>query len=145
MAVDDTSNAITSQPRPARNTGSLPMPQPTTSTRRPGPTTARSAADVVHSVRCGLACPSSQGTTAVPACASAYSVSNQPAGSPDAAASAASCRARRRIRSSDLTALAYAPGRGTPPGASAMSPGLRFSRLDPKTAIRYAENARLLL
>jgi hypothetical protein len=26
-----------------------------------------------------------------------------------------------------------------------MSPGLRFSRLDPKTAIRYAENARLLL
>lgn len=26
-----------------------------------------------------------------------------------------------------------------------MSPGLRFRRLDPKTAIRYAENARLLL
>ncbi len=87
----------------------------------PGATRPGRAAFFAHSVRCGLGWPSSQGTTALPSRASAYSVSNQPAGSPDAAASAASCLARRRTRSSGVIAPDYVDGpAGLGPRSSSM-------------------------
>src|SRR3954470_5946027 len=63
--------------------------------------------------RNGLGSRSAHGTTAVPAAASAYNVSNQPTGSPAATPSAASARAR--VRSGAVIALQHvAPLRAAP-------------------------------
>ena len=102
IALAEMSKASTANPRPAMYSASAPSPQPTTRARRPSPFSAFRSAHAVSS-QCGA--PRSQGTTAAPSSAAAYSGSNHPVGSP-----AARARATRRPGS--------APGPGAAAGSS---------------------------